>query len=359
LKASFAPQCFHIVNNLAERRYSALHKFYYVPFSEKTFERLQSALSPYTVVETKNWKKEDGKELPFALAKAWVDVPGAYAELLLRMRYSEATRINYEPQFKSFLSFIFPRKIEEIIEADINKYMLYLVTEKKVSVSSQNQAINSIKFYLERVQKGERKTYLVERPLKENHLPTVLSEEEIMLLFQCATNLKHRCILFLIYSAGLRMSELLSLKIGDLDSGRGLVFVRMGKGNKDRVTLLSKVAYGLVEKYIQQYNPKEYLFEGSDKQSYSPRSVNNIIKRSAQKAGIRKSISAHTLRHSFATHLLERGTDLRYIQTLPGHESSRTTERYTHVTKKGFERIVSPLDNLNLAFTLGIDNKRI
>src|SRR5690606_7451182 len=142
------------------------------------------------------------------------------------------------------------------------------------------------------------------------------------------------------------MGEVLHLRPADLDRDRGLILVHNAKYNKDRVTLLSSLAYEEVQRYLDVYRPVDWLFEGPGHACYSARSVNNIIKRSAKKAGIQKNISAHVLRHSFATHLLEQGTDLRYIQHLLGHESSRTTERYTHITKKGMAGIRSPLDNL-------------
>jgi len=220
------------------------------------------------------------------------------------------------------------------------------VSVKKASISTQNQAINAIKFYLEHVQGGVRKVYYTERPRKESKLPTVLSEQEVKDLFHHTKNIKHKAILFLIYSAGLRMSEVLHLTWKDLDISRGVIHIRDGKGKKDRITILSTLAHNYLQHYQTIFKPMHWIFEGIPGQPYSARSINNIIKRSSRFAGIKKNISAHTLRHSFATHLLESGTDLRYIQTLLGHESSRTTERYTHVTKRGFEKLKSPLDNL-------------
>lgn len=150
----------------------------------------------------------------------------------------------------------------------------------------------------------------------------------------------------LLYAAGLRRSELLRLKSGDIDPDRRVIYVRGGKGGKDRVTLFSRRAYECVVHYLKLVKPKLWLFEGADGGPYSATSLNNIIRRSALNAGISKRVSAHTLRHSFATHLLEHGADLRYIQSLLGHESSKTTERYTQVTRKGFEGLVSPLDRI-------------
>jgi integrase/recombinase XerD len=224
--------------------------------------------------------------------------------------------------------------------------MLYLVNDRKASLSSQNQAINAIKFYLEKVMRQPRTCYYIDRPREEDKLPVVMSEQEIRLLFHHTINLKHKCLLYILYSAGLRISEVLHLKPTDIDADRSLIYIRGAKHNKDRITLLSKVAYQVTRQYLDVYKPQMWLFEGTGNRPYSQRSVNAIIKRNAAKAGITKNVSAHTLRHSFATHLLEQGTDLRYIQNLLGHESSRTTERYTHITNKGLNRITSPLDRL-------------
>lgn len=336
---------FHIVNNTPGRHYSKTHGGYLVPFSTDGLLQLKAKLAEYEPVHLAGWG-ENGKPLPEELEKAWVQIPGVYHETLVRLRYAEATRKNYEIQFRKFLGFIYPRTADQIVPQDIHDYLYYLVNERKVARATQNQAINSIKFFLEWIKKEDRQVYLVDRPRPERVLPTVLSEAEVMAMLRVTVNLKHRCILCMLYSAGLRRGELLNLKPADIDHQRNMIIVRKGKGFKDRVTLLSQVAYALLLKYLELYQPKEYLFEGGDHMPYGERSVNNIVRRAARRAGIVKSVSPHTLRHSFATHLLEHGTDLRYIQTLLGHESSRTTERYAHVTKRGFEQLVSPLDNL-------------
>lgn len=161
-------------------------------------------------------------------------------------------------------------------------------------------------------------------------------------------NLKHRCALYLIYSAGLRRSEVLNLQPTDIDSSRNCIVVRDAKGNNDRITLLSQKALKLLRAYYQQYRPKQWLLEGATGGQYSATSLRKIFKRALDKSGIKKDVSLHNLRHSFATHLLERGTDLRYIQALLGHRSSKTTEIYTHITKKGFEGLKSPLDEMDV-----------
>lgn len=222
-----------------------------------------------------------------------------------------------------------------------------------MSASYQNQAINAIKFYFEKVRGGQRKFYNIDRPQREKILPQVCSEEEIVSIFKATENLKHRTILMTIYSAGLRISELINLKIAHIDSHRMQIRVVQSKGKKDRYTLLSHKNLKLLREYMRAYKPHEYLFEGqaSTRQlpiPYTSRSIQAFLKESVRKAGITKNVTAHTLRHSFATHLLDHGTDLRYIQSLLGHESSKTTEIYTHITTKGFDQIVSPLDQLNL-----------
>src|SRR5436190_3221970 len=329
----------NFVEAFPNQHYSTAHECYCIHYSREALDQV-TELCKITAVDASKWEGVD--------LERWQEVflPIGYHEMLVKVRYSKATVDNYESQFKQFLLFIRPKTCDDFAEADIDKYMVHLVEVKKVSISTQNQAINSIKFFLEQVKRGERKVYWVDRPMKEQKLPVVLSELEVAGLLGAVRNQKHKCILMLIYSAGLRMSELFSLKRSDIDVERGLINIHNAKGRKDRVTLLSQVAYQYLQDYLTQYNPRHFVFEGAGKKEYSSRSVNNIVKKAAVQAGITKNVSAHTLRHSFATHLLEHGTDLRYIQQLLGHENSKTTERYTHMTKKGFEKLVSPLDSL-------------
>ena len=174
----------------------------------------------------------------------------------------------------------------------------------------------------------------------------MLSEEEISRLISSVENLKHKCLLMLIYSAGLRISEALNLRKADIDTERMQVNIRGGKGKKDRVSLLSTQVLSILEDYYQLYEPVEYIFEGMEGGKYSARSAQQILRKACQRSGIDKKVTLHTLRHSFATHLLETGTDLRYIQVLLGHESSKSTEIYTHVSTKALKNIKSPLDRL-------------
>jgi len=351
IRGKFGSQANQIIRNFPNRLYSKTHGCWYVKHSPANLDLLFQCLSGVTSVAVPVAFDEHKQTVPVPTRKM-TPLPNGYSECLIRMRYSESTRITYENQMRLFVEFIQPQSIYEITKETVDRYMGYLVETRKVSVSTQNTAINAIKFYLEQVNKGERTFYYVDRPIKEKLLPSVLSEGEMHKMLGCAQNTKHRCMMFMLYSAGLRISELLNLKWQDIDEDRKVIYIRGGKGRKDRITLLSKLALDYLRHYQTLYHTKEWLFEGPDGGQYSPRSVNQFIHKYSRNAGISKRVSAHTLRHSFATHLLERGTDLRYIQTLLGHESSLTTERYTHVTKRGFEKLVSPLDYLEKGLTL-------
>lgn len=268
-------------------------------------------------------------------------------EQKLKLRgYSENTQRTYLQGFKDFLRFYGSYNPVELTEIEIRNYLVYLIEKKRISRSAQNQAINAIKFFYEKVLGQERKVYDLERPMREKRLPEVLSQEEIIRIFEALDNIKHRIMLMLIYSAGLRRSELLNLRIGDVDMNRNIVFIRGGKGRKDRQSVLGQSLNPLLTEYLEKYHPKFWLFEGPQDCRYSESSLRQVLHRAARKAGIKKNVRVHMLRHSFATHLLESGTSTRYIQVLLGHESPKTTELYAHVSRFALDRIQSPLDQL-------------
>jgi site-specific recombinase XerD len=276
------------------------------------------------------------------------EVPESYLEKLTLKRYSYQTIKSYKNFFKEFINYYHSRPINEITEKEILAYLRYLVQERGVSTSYQNQAINAIKFYYEKVLDGNRKFYYVERPEKEQTLPVVLSEQEVQAILNSIGNLKHKCLLLVLYSAGLRIGELLKLEIKDVDFDRKQIHLKGAKGKKDRITLLSVKTEQYLKQYLDLYQPTHYLFEGAPQKAYSLSSVREIYWQACQKAGIEKKVTLHTMRHSFATHLLERGTDLRYIQTLLGHNSTKTTEIYTHVSAHAMQHIKSPVEHLDI-----------
>ncbi len=230
--------------------------------------------------------------------------------------------------------------------------MLHLIDKKRVSRAYHDQAVSAIKFLYDNVLRMPKNVGNLPRPKKEHKLPTVLSQEEIGQILRAITNQKHRAIIMLVYSAGLRVSEIVKLRVEDIDSNRNLIHIKGAKGKKDRYSILYAVALGELKKYWTQYKPNGWLFPGAKMDRHiSTRTVEAIFETAVQETSIKKKISVHTLRHSFATHLLEGGTDLRYIQELLGHKSSKTTEIYTHVSNKDLGRIKSPLDNLVLKRT--------
>lgn len=266
-------------------------------------------------------------------------------ELLLK-GYSIKTRQAYLKQIKRFSSFV-DQELGRINDETVRAYVLFLIEELGLSHSYVNQAISAIKFLCKYVLKDNRITVTLPRPKKENKLPNILSLEEVKRIFWAVHNEKHKTILYLIYSGGLRVGEVVRLKPTDIDSQRMLIHVVQGKGRKDRYTLLSEVALTQLRKYYRLYQPEGWLFPGQDPEKFlTERTVGKVFQNACEAAKIQKNVSVHTLRHCFATHLLESGTDIRFIQELLGHASSRTTEIYTHVTTKNISNICSPLDQL-------------
>ena len=269
--------------------------------------------------------------------------PEEYLQKLELKRYANNTVKTYVGCFELFINYYRDAEIMSLNENDIRSYLQKLIQEGK-SNSYVNQMVNAIKFYYEVVKEMPNRFYSVERPRKEHKLPKVLSKEEIKAIIAHTNNIKHKCIVSLLYSSGLRRSELLNLKPADIDSKRMLIRVNGGKGAKDRFTLLSSNVLSDLRQYFLEWRPKIWLFESPDGSQYSAGSVKEIINAESKKAKIFKAVSPHMLRHSFATHLLENGTDLRYIQSLLGHSSSKTTEIYTHVAVSAFNLIKNPLD---------------
>lgn len=269
--------------------------------------------------------------------------PETYLQKLILKRYAKNTIKNYIHAFEAFINYYHDIELAHISEPEIRDYIQQLVQEGR-SNSYINVAINSIKFYYEIVMNMPNRFYAIERPRKQKKLPRVLAKEEILSIIDHTNNIKHKCIISLLYSAGLRRSELINLKLSDIDSKRMLILVTHAKGNKDRYTLLSETLLKDLRLYYKAWKPRCFLFEGSPGKPYAAESVAKVVKTASRKAGILKTVTPHTFRHSFATHLLENGTDLRYIQSLLGHSSSTTTEIYTHVATNSFKLIKNPLD---------------
>ena len=262
--------------------------------------------------------------------------------------YSPNTINSYKNSLNLFIDHFYPRSIKDITRQEIEDYLLVLVKNKGYSETAVHSIINAIKFYYEQVFGHPKEFYNIERPKKPLQQPPVYSENEVRKIFDAVENQKHKAILMIGYAAGLRVSEIVNLRLKDIDSDRMVILVKSAKGKKDRTVMLSKKLLNVLRQYFSVYRPKEFLFEGNGGSKYSTRSIQKILTDAKHKAGIKKQGSMHALRHSFATHLLEGGTSLNIIQKLLGHNDLKTTLRYTHVSKTFFEKVESPLDRLDI-----------
>ena len=274
-----------------------------------------------------------------------------FTETLKLKAYSASTIKTYRNEFMQLLQLLKNKPVNELTVAELKRYMVFAMERLGISENTAHSRLNAIKFYFEQVLKGEKFFWEVPRPRKPIQLPKVFSQDEIAAIINSVTSRKHKVMLMLAYSGGLRVSEVVSLKTWQVDSNRMTIFISSAKGKKDRLVTLSPVLLVMLREYALQYRPdrKGYLFEGFiPGTSYSSRSLQEIIQAAKQRAGIIKPGSIHSLRHSFATHLVEKGTDISMIQKLLGHNNIKTTLRYLHTSNKDLLKIVSPLDNLKL-----------
>ncbi len=288
-------------------------------------------------------------DLPIVLSEIHLQKIAQFKRWLSSKRYSENTIKTYTDALKTFLKYYHNKPIEQITNEDIIAFNNDYILKNKLSASYQNQTVNAIKLFFKEIEGAKLNIELVHRPKREKLLPNVLSKEEIKQILNAPTNIKHKAMLSLIYACGLRRSELLNLKPNDIDSKRGVIIIRQAKGKKDRIAPLSEKIVEMLREYYKTYKPATWLFEGQTmNEKYDERSLASVLKRALEKTNISKPVTLHWLRHSYATHLLENGTDLRYIQELLGHKSSKTTEIYTHVSTKNIQNIKSPFDDLDL-----------
>lgn len=260
--------------------------------------------------------------------------------------FSPATKKTYLQHMKNYTRY-FKKSPEMMGETEIKEYLHYLISERKVGNSYVSSAYSAIKFFYVNTLHREWDINKIPRVKKSRTLPRVLSKDEVKKIFEVTTNLKHRAILMTTYSAGLRVSETANLKITDIDSQRMQLHIEQGKGEKDRYSLLSDYNLKILREYWNIYHPNTWLFPGAQPlEPISVRSIQHVFEIAKKRAGIQKPVSVHTLRHSFATHLLEAGVDVYYIQRLMGHVSVKTTSVYIHICNHDALQISSPLDSL-------------
>ena len=265
-----------------------------------------------------------------------------FKDYLLGQRLSPSTITTYSNFIIGFLKFLNDRPLAEVDNTVVRLFVEQQVKQRNYAISTHRQLISAIKHFGTLFLESEIDTSQLKRPFKSKYLPTVLSEEEVIDLLRFTRNLKHRVILALLYSSGLRIGELMNLKLQHIDLDRRQLYVKNSKGRKDRVVILAESFIPLLLNYLTSYSPKDYFIEGANGKAYAASSVRKFLKRSCQRAGIKKRVTPHTLRHSYATHLIEKGVGLRYVQELLGHAKPETTMIYTHVAKKDLLAIRSP-----------------
>ncbi len=359
----------NVVKKLAGVKWSQTNRCWYLPLNKEAYKQIVQTCKEIAVVDTATLNKylqkrkaiettvpvlSKGLSKPVSTSPAWklssenIAALQRFIEQLKLKAYSTSTIRTYRSEFLQLLQLLKNKPVHDLTPDDLRRYMVY-VMEKGLSENGAHSRINAIKFYFEQVLKREKFFWEIPRPKKPLKLPNVLGEKEIAGLFNALANLKHKAILFTAYSAGLRVSEVVGLRLKDIDSDRMQIKIVAAKGKKDRYVGLSPVVLDILRAYIkrEKLKPTTYLFEAEKAGlPYSARSAQKVFQRAKEKAGIRKDVSFHSLRHSFATHLLEKGIDIRFIKDILGHFSIKTTERYTHITNRKLIQIISPLDDL-------------
>lgn len=346
VKWSQSNRCFYIpysINNYKMLLYQFDQK--HINYDSRFF--IHPSKTIYQLGDKKN--KSGKKTIKQNLDSEKIKAIHSFKKWLVQNRYSENTIRTYVSMIETFLSFYSVKEIATIDLDDINKFNYDYIIKEGFSVSFQNQMVNAIKLFFFKMLDVKFDIEKVERPRKSVALPKIIAKEDIKKMLESIKNIKHKTALSLIYGLGLRRGELLNLRVVDIDSKRMLVYILNAKGNRDRTLPLPEKLLGLIRRYYAQYKPKYFLIEGPmEGQQYSPSSLRKIFKQSLQQINKNHTFTLHCLRHSYATHLLEAGTDLRYIQELLGHKSSKTTEIYTYVSINSLKNIKSPLDDFEI-----------
>lgn len=348
-------QVIYELKQLENIRWSQTFALYYMPYSSKNkhllfcFFNERGYFVDYEKILISTPKKKQQLPSYYKVDKSQLTAKDKknlwkYVSYLRGKRYSESTVKSYYHFILMLVAFI-DKPMVELNYRDFEVFLEKVIAKGQYSISSHRQCVSALKHFSELFlgEKIERDLNEL-RPKKNRKLPTVLSRNEVIRILQVTKNLKHRAILSLIYSSGLRIGELRSLKLNEIDVERKQLFIKSGKGKKDRTVILAESILPLLFNYLNTYTPQRYFVEGQSGEQYSTESIRKFLKKSCRQAGILKRVTPHTLRHSFATHMLEDGVDLRYIQTLLGHSKPETTMIYTHVTQRDLMNIQSPLD---------------
>lgn len=345
-------------------RWSQTHRMFYVADQAGNSNKLISHLRAkgyyvdYTALRQPAVKakmevdtgKPSGQEIYLELPENLQKLLQSYVRYLRGKRLSESTVRTYGHYVLRFVHFHRATEPAVWTYRHAERFMEDVITAENYSINSHRQCVGALKYLAELNETPLLDGSKIERPKRDKVLPTVLSKEEVLRLLQVTRNLKHRAALALLYSCGLRIGELLSLELKNIDFERGMLMVKKGKGRKDRAVALAEVIKPLVFNYLNTYKPRQFFIEGADGEVYSASSVRAFLRQSCRMAKIKKTVTPHTLRHSYATHMLENGVDIRYIQELLGHAKPETTMIYTHVAQKDLMKIKNPLDAMVLQF---------
>ncbi len=350
LEFPFDQELKELVKTVPGATWDSARKAWTIPYTEDAISRLLALFRGKAWLDYSAFRKFLPEELPPDLPELEPSLNAQIVRFTAWMqnrRYAASTVKTYSQSLSLFFRVMNNKKTEEITVADLENFHQTYILRRKYSASFQSQVINAVKLYFSIQLNRKLEPSEIERPRQPKLLPHVLSKEEVKSILQAHKNVKHRTMLSLIYACGLRRSELLGLELKDVDSQRGMLRVNQGKGAKDRLIPISPKTIEMLREYYKSEKPQTYLFEGSKAgQPCFAKSLENVLNQAVEKSGIKKKPTLHWLRHSYATHLLENGTDLRYIQELLGHRSSKTTEIYTHVSTKSLQNIKSPFDDL-------------
>jgi site-specific recombinase XerD len=342
IKFAYDDDLIAIVRKINGAAWSKTLQAWHVPNTKENYAIVLDTFKGITTVNT----SKISKIIPFKrdLTKEQKILLNNFYLYLKGKRYSKSTIDTYTFFIADFINFHTKTPLQELTNRHVELFIETVFIERKYAVSSQRQFISALKVFIVFYPHTKINELSLERPKKSRKLPNVLSQEEVLEIIRCTQNLKHRAIIALLYSCGLRISELINLKLIDFHIERKQLVVKSGKGRKDRYVSLADSFLPLLSNYYYSYKPKVYFVEGQKGGKYSPEAVRQFLRKSCAKAGIKKPVSPHTLRHSYATHLLENGVDIRYIQSLLGHARPETTMIYTHVKRKDLMEIQNPLD---------------
>lgn len=342
LKFDFNDTLINLTKQLKDVRWSKTLHSWYLNFTQENIQLVSEIFKDITKVNTdKLPKKELFKRNLTAAEKILLNDFYLY---LKGKRYSLSTLQTYTFFVADFVNFHTKKALEELTNRDVELFIEKVFIERNYSVSSQRQFVSALKLFIVFYPQTKINDLVLARPRRSRQLPSVLSQEEVLSIIQSTQNLKHRAIIALLYSCGLRISELINMKLDDFHIERKQLIVKNGKGRKDRYVSLADSFLPLLSNYYHSYKPKIYFVEGQNGGKYSAESVRQFLRKSCLNAKIKKNVTPHTLRHSYATHLLENGVDIRYIQSLLGHSKPETTMIYTHVKRKDLMDIQNPLD---------------